>query len=116
MTELVDILRGKLNNCSCHAWGQGECGCDAVWPESHCGEAADEIERLNKLLTRTPPEGMVNLAMSGETVKLICRAISLEMGGDPDKVFPSGKTVLEAMEPVAIKVIEALLDNAPKSG
>lgn len=73
----------------------------------------DAIEAWN---TRTLPDGMVNLAMSGETVKLISRTITLKMNGDPDKVFPSGKTALEVMEPVAIKVIEAMLEAAKGVG
>jgi hypothetical protein len=41
-------LRGETINCSCHAYGASECGCDSDWPEHFCKEAADELDRLVK--------------------------------------------------------------------
>lgn len=54
MTDIVQILRGELADCSCFAYSQGECSCDAIWPESACKAAADEIERLRALTKKQP--------------------------------------------------------------
>ena len=50
MTELTKGLRGQLLNCRCQAHSRGECGCGTTWPEDCCAEAADEIERLQKVV------------------------------------------------------------------
>ena len=50
MNDLVKGLRGELLDCNCNAYCCGECCCDTTWPESLCGDAADEIEMQEALL------------------------------------------------------------------
>jgi hypothetical protein len=58
-------LRGETINCSCHAYGASECGCDSNWPEHFCNEAADELDLMQDTLVEaiTAYKGSRNLAL-----------------------------------------------------
>jgi hypothetical protein len=50
--DIVTRLRNSDGQgCTCEAYSYYECGCEqAVWAEMFINEAADEIERLRKIL------------------------------------------------------------------
>ena len=50
--DIVTRLRNSDGQgCTCNAYSYYECGCsEAVWAEMFITEAADEIERLRKIL------------------------------------------------------------------
>jgi hypothetical protein len=50
--DIVAKLRNENGpNCTCFARSYYECGCEeAVWSEMFINDAADEIERLRKIL------------------------------------------------------------------
>lgn len=54
--DIVDLLKQGSSGCNCGAWSYSECGCnEAQWSEMYIDAAADEIERLRKLVSELLP-------------------------------------------------------------
>ena len=121
MNDLVKGLRGELLDCKCNAYCYGECGCDTTWPESLCGDAADEIEMQEALLREIDRElddveylgsyvdGIKALKAEIERLQRICRDAYEVWAGSEG--IPEPETAAEAY---LLQLLEQMRDEIKK--
>ena len=121
MNDLIRGLRGELLDCNCNAYSYGECCCDTTWPESLCGDAADEIEMQEALLREIDRElddveylgsyvdGIKALKAEIERLQRICR--------DAYEVWAGSEGISEpetAAEAYLLQLLEQMRDEIKK--
>ena len=121
MNDLVKGLRGELLDCNCNAYCYGECCCDTTWPESLCGDAADEIEMQEALLREIDRElddveylgsyvdGIKALKAEIERLQRICRDAYEVWAGSEG--IPEPETAAEAY---LLQLLEQMRDEIKK--